>query len=943
MPKRTEDLAKLKTGSAPSLRAQGAAEPADRASRTAQLRKASIPKLPKDPPAILPRVLFIDDSADFVRQAESTWKTTDLRNHARFEVFHYERKREDELVEKLAASFTDRQFYDAVYVDLNLVGSNREAGLGLIKRLRERERRLHYIPFVAVTSYPDYELEATARKRGAVRFLLKTEGQGASDLFGIFVHRMIVEARETLEQSEDQLWADASQRLAERLRIGPWRKACEDILDFLQAHFTVMAGFARELSDDDILRQIHAHDLIIDVKLPELRISAVPFIRDFMRTPPAVGFDSHESLTNSQIGSSLPRRLVGLRAALALVSAGETPYGLLTLYRAKTDRPFRDRDARGLRQLAMQLAVAIGAEKEKARLRARQNELLAVVREFDQSPDEHSIHERLQRALFQQIGPDIPGGGTELKASVRRIRQGSNQAERVTGPAGFQANGDVGPISLEWTDNCSTARVVWAGGQEYERDISLPETRDQHRSVGAGIKASLSVPLMAGDVCFGIASLESKRADAFGSDDIVYAEQLCLTAAEALLRLRTRRFGGGMAAMALYLAEPGRLSITDLIAEVVRLLADFTHYSEILYLVPPVESQEGPWTLKSVFTRTGNRLDDDQRNLWRQNLTEHWQDSYVLKVLLSGKTAGWSQESRDLPVDDVGLPGRDGNQKTRAQAVIVVRPENGGHPDAMIALLFQHRHAVSTPMVDQLAQLGRLLASLLMQERAFRRLFGLNTINEQEARLGRVFGQFRHSLKSRLAKIGNFADAAARGRMPWAAASHRINTLLTDIDRDIMRNRALVKVPAKARVDLGLLWDKVAEELAEVAAECGGEVVTGAMAGGVLVTDPDILESILYNLADNALRHGGKGVRVEAEFRRDEGPPSILIRDNGRGISDAVRARLFEPGVTTSSDSTGMGLYLTRERAAILGAELRLEQASREGTHFLLFFAGARP
>ena len=941
MSKRTDDLAKLRIPSAISLREKTEVGPASGVLRTAQIRKASIPDLPKEPPAILPRVLFIDDSEDFIRQAKNTWQTTELRSHAHFEVFHYDRSKEDELVTKLAASFVDRHFYDAVYVDLNLMGSNREAGLGLIKRLREQEPRLHYIPFVAVTSFPDYELEAKAREGGAVRFLLKTEGQGKSDIFGIFVHRMIVEARETLEQSEDELWADASQLLAERLRSGHWREACKDILDFLQLHFTVKASFAREIAEGDILRQVHANDLI-DVNLPEIRIGLVPFIRDFMRDPPVSGVRLHESLNASHIGSSLPRKLIGLRAAVALVSVGETPYGLFTLYRTKTDRPFRDRDARGLRQLAMQLAFAIGADKEKARLRSRQKEILALVREFDQSIDEQSIHERLQRALFEQIGPDVPGGKAELKAAVRRIRQGTDQAERVAGPAGFQADGDVSAISLESRDKSSTARVVWGGLSEYDPDISLPENIDKHRSVGSGIKASLSVPLMAGGVCFGIASLESRRPDAFGDDDIAYAEQLCLTAAEALLRLRTRRFGTGMAAMALNLAEPGRLSTTDLILEVVRLLADFTHFSELLYLVPPAGSQEGPWTLQSVFTRSGNRLEEDERNLWRQRLNDHWQDSYVLKVVRSGRAADWSQEPGDLPVNDMGLPGRQGNQKTRAQSVIVVRPQNGGHPDAMIALLFQHRHAVSTSMVDQLAQLGRLLASLLMQEREFRRLFGLNTIAEQEARLGRVFGQFRHSLKGKVAKIGIYVAYARNGTKSWNEASEAINRVLTTIEGDISRNRNLVKVPEMKRVDLGLLWEEVADALDGVAAEQGGTIDRQTLAGCFVVTDRDILESILYNLVDNALRHGKRQVRVWAEFCEKEGLQSIRIRDNGSGIANDILPRLFEIGSPKGPDSSGMGLYLSREQAAILGAELLLGETSSNGTCFVLRFTGAR-
>jgi signal transduction histidine kinase len=344
-----------------------------------------------------------------------------------------------------------------------------------------------------------------------------------------------------------------------------------------------------------------------------------------------------------------------------------------------------------------------------------------------------------------------------------------------------------------------------------------------------------------------------------------------------------------------------------------------------------------------VFTRSGNRLDEDQRNLWRQRLKEHWQYSYVLKVLQSGKASAWSQKPEDLPVDDVGLPGRQGNQKTRAQSVIVVRPENGGHPDAMIALLFQHRHAVSEPMVYQLAQLGRLLASLLRQEREFRRLFGLNTIAEQEAMLGRVFGQFRHTLKSQVALIGNFTEAVAANRMQWAEASEMIKAVVQKIERDISTNQTLVKKRVNERVNLGILWNEVKNDLGAVATQKQGHIETNdKLTNHHIWTDSALLKSILHNLVDNALRHGGDGVQVSVEFLDQGGPPSIRIRDNGKGIAKDIVPGLFQLAQPSSKESTGMGLYLAHERAAILGADLRLENTSSEGTCFLLSFTGAR-
>ena len=59
------------------------------------------------------------------------------------------------------------------------------------------------------------------------------------------------------------------------------------------------------------------------------------------------------------------------------------------------------------------------------------------------------------------------------------------------------------------------------------------------------------------------------------------------------------------------------------------------------------------------------------------------------------------------------------------------------------------------------------------------------------------------------------------------------------------------------------------------------------------------------------------------------------MRDDGHGISAAVKARLFEPFVTTKTTGTGLGLYMVRRRVAELGGDI--ECASVPGdTTFLV-------
>jgi signal transduction histidine kinase len=55
---------------------------------------------------------------------------------------------------------------------------------------------------------------------------------------------------------------------------------------------------------------------------------------------------------------------------------------------------------------------------------------------------------------------------------------------------------------------------------------------------------------------------------------------------------------------------------------------------------------------------------------------------------------------------------------------------------------------------------------------------------------------------------------------------------------------------------------------------------------------------------------------------------TIKVRDDGPGIAPAIAETVFEPGVTTTGDGSGLGLALARRVARSAGGEVVLEQPS---------------
>ncbi|MDQ6770659.1 MAG: ATP-binding protein, partial [Gemmatimonadota bacterium] len=118
----------------------------------------------------------------------------------------------------------------------------------------------------------------------------------------------------------------------------------------------------------------------------------------------------------------------------------------------------------------------------------------------------------------------------------------------------------------------------------------------------------------------------------------------------------------------------------------------------------------------------------------------------------------------------------------------------------------------------------------------------------------------------------------------------------------------------------------------------------------IVVGDDDLLHRAIFNLLLNAVQASPPGgeVRIEAaELAQHQLPAqaehfsrgAIMLRvtDQGRGIPDSIKDRLFEPFVTTKSSGTGLGLSIVhRAVEAHHGFILVDSHGQNEGTRFTM-------
>jgi signal transduction histidine kinase len=100
--------------------------------------------------------------------------------------------------------------------------------------------------------------------------------------------------------------------------------------------------------------------------------------------------------------------------------------------------------------------------------------------------------------------------------------------------------------------------------------------------------------------------------------------------------------------------------------------------------------------------------------------------------------------------------------------------------------------------------------------------------------------------------------------------------------------------------------------------------------------DTKKLERALYNLLLNACEAiAGVDGRINIDLREVPGGLQIWLSDNGRGIPESIRGRLFEPFISYGKENgTGLGLTVVQKIVQDHGGDVVVEKTSEEGTVF---------
>jgi len=235
----------------------------------------------------------------------------------------------------------------------------------------------------------------------------------------------------------------------------------------------------------------------------------------------------------------------------------------------------------------------------------------------------------------------------------------------------------------------------------------------------------------------------------------------------------------------------------------------------------------------------------------------------------------------------------------------------------------------------------------------------IHTINKQHedilknAKLRQEFtANVSHELKTPLTSISGYSELIENGMtneddvVRFATEIHRNSSRLLTMINDIIRLSELDVT------DMQVQFEEV--DLFEIAGNCVNMLRVNAFNNNVtlnfngehciVLANKGMMEEVVYNLCDNAIRYNVKNGIVYVSVYKVEDNVVLTVKDNGIGISKGNQERIFErfyrvdKSRSKSTGGTGLGLAIVKHILSQNNAKMVLESEIGVGTEIRVIF-----
>jgi PAS domain S-box-containing protein len=135
---------------------------------------------------------------------------------------------------------------------------------------------------------------------------------------------------------------------------------------------------------------------------------------------------------------------------------------------------------------------------------------------------------------------------------------------------------------------------------------------------------------------------------------------------------------------------------------------------------------------------------------------------------------------------------------------------------------------------------------------------------------------------------------------------------------------------------LPMVWQRAWEDIATIRAGRDAKLVESLETSDLNVEIDNVrMEQVFRNLFENSLAASTDPVRIHLDCRCGNGWVELLCRDNGPGLNDEQKQKLFEPFYTTKKSGTGLGMPICQRIIEAHGGTIQI-QPSNGGACFLI-------
>lgn len=360
-------------------------------------------------------------------------------------------------------------------------------------------------------------------------------------------------------------------------------------------------------------------------------------------------------------------------------------------------------------------------------------------------------------------------------------------------------------------------------------------------------------------------------------------------------------------------------------------------YDELSPLVRRLEKQ------KETIQQQMQTLKERQEEFTA--ITENMKEGFIVvdskADVISYNTSALRILGVDLDTADQGSHNIFSFNRSVSFRLVVDAALHGERGEQNLELHGRHYQIISNPVVESNEKRGAVVVILDVTEQ------------EQREELRREFtANVSHELKTPLTSISGYAEIMKNGLVQPQDMGRFSEKIYTEAQRLITLVGDIIKLSRldegnsemeKTSVNLQQIVSSVAERMKDVAKKNQVSIAlkgTSATVYGV----PQILDEMVFNLCDNAVKYNKPGGYVVLSTRVEDGHPVVAVEDNGIGIPKEEQERIFERFYRVDKShsqqigGTGLGLSIVKHGASYHNATVEMSSILGKGTKVKIIF-----